>query len=109
MHTANATPSITRCHDYPDGRIVYAVPCLGGHDVNRHRSELLVEIMPTHGWLAEANTGECLVELGDTELIGWGDLDGPAVVVTIAGAGWQVAIPRTAYNALVQIQARKDH
>lgn len=98
------TTTLKRCNDFPLDRFVYEVPCLAGADVNRYRSEILVEIMPPSGWLAEATTGEVLINLGETKLVGWGDLDGPAVVVTIDGAGWRHAIPRRYYNALAVVE-----
>lgn len=73
--------------------------CLCGSGVEHRPGELCVEesggtlICPTH-YDAE------LLHDGETELKGWGKLDGPAVYLKPEGAAWNVAVPTSEFERI---------
>jgi len=52
------------------------IKVLGGHDVTRHPDVMAVEIID--GAACDPSTGEIIKIEGLAELVGWGDIDGPA-------------------------------
>lgn len=73
--------------------------CLSGPNPGRVVSEICVEhyagtlICPSH-YDAE------LLHNGETELKGWGKLDGPAVNVKPAEAAWYVSVPLSEFERI---------
>jgi hypothetical protein len=72
------------------------IECLGGHDVCRHLSTIVVQI--DDGQLRDGQYGEPLtISLGG-DLMGWGKLDGESYHV---GNGvWYVSVPRKTLRAI---------
>ena len=69
---------------------IFTLPCLGGEDVQRRPGEICVTI--DGGRLHDAKTGNALCMTAPHTLLGWGNLNGPALNIGPAG-GPTVSVP----------------
>lgn len=70
----------------------YTLPALGGEDVTRERTSILVEIGADGVARNPAHYDEPWVIVGRSTLRGWGELDGDTYTLSCGGA-WAVDVP----------------
>jgi hypothetical protein len=87
-----------RLLSYSEETGYYTVRALGGEDVSRRPTWILVEMIG--GCPTDPESGErWTAEPGET-LRGWGSLDGPSVAVTRQSAAWYVNVPVASWERL---------
>ncbi|HEX5521131.1 MAG TPA: hypothetical protein VFX29_05515 [Longimicrobiaceae bacterium] len=91
MHVSNYSPNIA------------TVRCLGGMDANRYPFTLAVQ--RDNGLIYDqfsigTEFATTLEKVGESELMGWGELDGPAVEACYKGATHPFTFPRAEWEAL---------
>ena len=82
--------------DNPDQ--VTTIRVLTGDDVSREFGTLTVIVEGDR--ILWASTGQEIRILRETELIGWGDLSGPAYDVRSDGCAWSVSVPKYVWDGL---------
>jgi len=82
--------------DNPDQ--VTTIRILTGHGVSREFGTLTVIVEGDR--VLWASTGQEIRILREAELIGWGDLSGPAYDVQPYGCAWSVSVPKSVWDGL---------
>jgi hypothetical protein len=82
----------------------HTLRCLGGSDVTRTPTTLLVDVVGGTPYLASNYGCNQLRIVGETTLRGWGDLDGPAYDIQPDGVAWYVSVPVAEWNTLGKLK-----